>query len=752
MIRIVWLTVLVLACLPLSLGARDAEDLSALFDKLDPAEGLGPEMARDRIQLIREKLKLAPDRATELRLREYECQWHVRHWRKDAQDGLRFARETSQWAAATHAEPGQLALFQLCEAAALVYVGDFNEVAMVTKKIVDNQAASTDPKALALRASALSYLATASSRTGKLSQALEAYQEAYRVFEKLGAADESRRMLRLVGDVYGDMKAFDKALEYYKRVLAEYEQAGNAEQVLITLHYIGMTYDDMGRYEDALACFMRELKEARAARNAAREASALVRLGGTFTSLNRPQEALVYIEQSAKYMNATGQPGRIAQVHMFRGLAYGELGRIEDGLREIDLAYPVFKQQNNLPGLRSVHKARAPLYARLGEWERAYREDAALREVNDQIAARDREVLDGRLRVEFDTARKEKENELLQREKALLAQSDAAKASELRQAAQVQRWRTLALVFGAVLLAALALLFLRLRKQAARIRVQKLQVEGALADLKRAQEQMVLQEKMASIGTLTAGVAHEINNPANFAHVGAQTLDGDLQRFRVFLMKLAGDTDHEVTEALNLRLDELTNQVATIAEGTTRIRDLVKDLRSFSRLDEADRKVVPVTDSLMSTLNLVRPQFSDTVRIDCTLDHNPLLECWPAQLNQVFMNVLINACQAVQARQRSAGGAAAGVVTLRNRIVDDWLEIDFEDDGCGMSAQVLARIFEPFYTTKDVGEGTGLGLSISFGIVRRHDGEIKVRSTEGVGTCVTVRLPLQGAAVLAEAA
>jgi signal transduction histidine kinase len=267
----------------------------------------------------------------------------------------------------------------------------------------------------------------------------------------------------------------------------------------------------------------------------------------------------------------------------------------------------------------------------------------------------------------------------------------------------------------------------------------------AMEELQSTQQQLVLQEKMASIGTLTAGVAHEINNPTNFAHAGAQALETKLEQFRRFLLELAGDkADARVLATLNERCDELGAQLGTILEGTSRIRDLVKDLRTFSRLDEAGKKPVPIGDSLNSTINLVRTQYAECAQITCQLDANPMLDCWPAQLNQVFMNLIVNACQAIERKQRGQREPVLGHLQIRGRLEHERLVLEFCDDGCGMSEAVAKRIFEPFFTTKDVGEGTGLGLSISFGIIKRHHGSIRVHSVEGEGTRFTIELPLHG--------
>jgi signal transduction histidine kinase len=266
--------------------------------------------------------------------------------------------------------------------------------------------------------------------------------------------------------------------------------------------------------------------------------------------------------------------------------------------------------------------------------------------------------------------------------------------------------------------------------------------------LQSAQQQLVFQEKMVSLGTLTAGVAHEINNPANFAHLGVFNLNAELVKFHKFLIELAGDdAPPALMASLNQRILVLKEHLATITEGTTRIRDLVKDLRTFSRLDEAEWKAVSIIDSLRATINLVRTQYATIAEIQCQFDANPVLDCWPAQLNQVFMNLIVNACQAIASRQECT--PLIGKLLIRSWQEQGWLVMEFEDNGGGMSSEVQAHIFEPFFTTKTVGEGTGLGLSISFGIIEKHHGSIQVRSIEGEGTCFTLRLPLSSTLVKA---
>ncbi len=257
------------------------------------------------------------------------------------------------------------------------------------------------------------------------------------------------------------------------------------------------------------------------------------------------------------------------------------------------------------------------------------------------------------------------------------------------------------------------------------------------------QQQMLLQEKMAGLGTLTAGVAHEINNPTNFLHVAAQNQQVDLAKFEAFVRQLVDDeAAPEVMQGFQEHFSQLSANVATMLSGTERIKAIVRDLRSFTRLDEAEKKAVHIAQCLTSTLNLVRTSWLEKVDFITEFRDDPLLECWPALLNQVFMNLLVNGCQAIQEKRLQEASHALYPLYLRLYLQDEQVVIECEDSGTGISEAAQARIMEPFFTTKAVGEGTGLGLSIAFGIIEKHGGSLLVRSQLGQGSCFTIRLPI----------
>lgn len=260
-------------------------------------------------------------------------------------------------------------------------------------------------------------------------------------------------------------------------------------------------------------------------------------------------------------------------------------------------------------------------------------------------------------------------------------------------------------------------------------------------EILRTRDQLVMQEKMASLGTLTAGVAHEINNPTHFAGVSAQNLHHDLDRFRNLMLEMAADEgDAEITTMLAEQFDRLQNHVEVIQEGTRRIQNIVRDLRTFSRLDEAALKQTDLCECLESTLNLVNANYSDQVQLEKNFQDRPQIWCRPAEMNQVFMNIIVNACQAVIGRF-GAASAGQGRITVTTRTDQDEALIIIEDNGTGIPDSIRDKIFEPFFTTKPVGKGTGLGLSISFGIIRKHKGNIELETKIGQGSRFILRLP-----------
>ncbi|MDI1356570.1 MAG: 7TM diverse intracellular signaling domain-containing protein [bacterium] len=269
-----------------------------------------------------------------------------------------------------------------------------------------------------------------------------------------------------------------------------------------------------------------------------------------------------------------------------------------------------------------------------------------------------------------------------------------------------------------------------------------------LTYLKDTQTQLVNAEKMASLGQLTAGIAHEINNPINFVSANLKPLKMDISElFEVVSKYETISPDSELVaklkeiDAFKKEIDltyikkEIDTLLAGIEDGATRTAEIVSGLRNFSRLDESDIKEANINEGIESTLILLRSQIQN-LEVQLDLGRIPSIECYPGKLNQVFMNVMSNAIYALQ-KKTTAGDKKLIISTFEK---DNMIYAIFKDTGVGMSKEVKEKIFEPFFTTKDVGEGTGLGMSIVFKIVESHQAKMEIESEIGKGTTVTLIL------------
>ncbi len=269
-------------------------------------------------------------------------------------------------------------------------------------------------------------------------------------------------------------------------------------------------------------------------------------------------------------------------------------------------------------------------------------------------------------------------------------------------------------------------------------------LKRAYLDLQNAQEQLVQTEKMASLGQLVAGIAHEIKNPLNFIYGNTGFLADYTQKMQglvdVFdrLPSLSAEDRAEMRRLkdsihYSFIQGDLKVLIDNFAEGARRINTIVTDLRTFSRMDADKITDVDIHASLELSLNLLRNQYKNRVAIHKEYGDIPRVQGYAGKLHQVFLNLLSNAIQAIEGN---------GEVWVRTRPVDGWVEVEIEDSGAGIPKENLKRIFEPFYTTKPVGQGTGLGLSISYGIIEQHQGRIIVASVPLKGSTFTIRLPV----------
>jgi len=277
-------------------------------------------------------------------------------------------------------------------------------------------------------------------------------------------------------------------------------------------------------------------------------------------------------------------------------------------------------------------------------------------------------------------------------------------------------------------------------------------LNNTLIDLKNTQSQLVSTEKMASLGQVTAGVAHEINNPINFVSANLKPLKSDIddvlaliKKYELLIPNEANADQYKEIEGFRKEIDidylkdEMNLLLVGIEDGAKRTTEIVAGLKNFSRLDESDIKEADLNEGIKSTLVLLRSAFPENLNLVVDLGTISYIECMPGKLNQVFMNLLNNALFAISKNISKEKHS----LIIKSYELNNLVYVSIEDTGIGMSEEVISKIYEPFFTTKDVGEGTGLGMSIVFSILKRHKAELKIKSEVGMGTKMTLILNKQ---------
>ncbi|MGE3973644.1 MAG: ATP-binding protein [Bdellovibrionales bacterium] len=256
-------------------------------------------------------------------------------------------------------------------------------------------------------------------------------------------------------------------------------------------------------------------------------------------------------------------------------------------------------------------------------------------------------------------------------------------------------------------------------------------------ELQETQAQLVHSSKMVSLGQLVAGIAHELNNPIGFIYSNMAHLKEYSDKLVSLIETAEKHPENLLSEKKKAEFDyiieDLPRLIKSCEDGARRTRDIVIGLRNFSRLDEAQIKEMDITESIKNTLDLLTGELKNRIDVKTDFQKLPLVKCYVSQINQVFMNILTNAAQAVEGK---------GTIWIKTSQEADQIQVSVRDSGQGISEKNLEKIFDPFFTTKPVGQGTGLGLSISFGIVKKHGGDITVESAPGKGTEFVICLPI----------
>ncbi|WP_207431562.1 tetratricopeptide repeat-containing sensor histidine kinase [Sabulibacter ruber] len=642
---------------------------------------------------------------------------------------------------------------------------------------------------------ALKSLGLASVSVGNYPEVIRYWERSLAIFNQLGDKVGASNMLSNIGVIYSIQGWEAKAIEFYLKSLKKAEESGDKLRIATALLNIGAEYyNNPATVDKALAYYLRALPLSKEIGDKTTLGTLTVNIGEIYFVKGDHNKALSYYQEALNILQTDGIKDKVAytlnnigKVYAARGdlpkaleqhqkardiansvsakleeaQALNYIGQINLKLNRANQALATFLQSKSIASalganheLKDAYAGLAQAYQSLADYQKAYQYQSLLLGIKDTLYNAETKEKINNLEAAYQNEKKQNQIDLLTKD------SQLKQASLQRQ--QVFRNALLA-VLGLIIIIAVVLFFnIRnkvkanqlLQRKNAEINAQKEELatqrdhlEKTYNDLLNTQEQLVQSEKMASLGQLTAGVAHEINNPINFVSVGIESLRvnfADIVEVAKGYFQLKPGEDN--TQHL-LKLEKLKKEVevesliqesehlfSSVKNGATRTKEIVKSLKNFTRLDEDNLKKADLHEGLDSTLVILNNQLKNRIKIVRNYGDLQEINCYPGQLNQVFMNILNNAAQAIPGE---------GTIAIKTYTDDDYAVIKIRDTGTGMTEEVKKHIFEPFFTTKDVGEGTGLGLSISYGIIEKHKGKIEVESHPGEGTEFTIRIPLQ---------
>ena len=584
-------------------------------------------------------------------------------------------------------------------------------------------------------------LGNAHRRLGEFSKALSFHLECLRVRETYQAPPlQIAHTLVNIGNVYYSIKEYDKAIENYDEVIRRYEGMNNWHDIAVLLNNIFVIYYSQGKYEESLPYLNRSLAINDSLENTIQKAVNLSNLAEVYIQLERFQEAYPKANQALELYKSINDSTYIQS-------ALINLGSLNRHLNQPDKAISYFNQslefalaKNQLENVQDIYQNLSGAYAEKGDYQSALEAQKTSEIYKDSLTAMASLKELNETKTQYETEQVEMENERLR-----LDQTQRKRTTRMLVFGLAGLFLLVFLTFWALQQRNLA--YKRLQAQKEEMEVLLEEKERLLTDLKTTQVQLLQSEKMASIGQLTAGIAHELNNPIGFVSANAVALKQDVEELRQLIdqvRQLQKNPTPEVLEAtiatykaLDIEYidQELVELVESIIRGSERTRDIVTSLRTFSRNTTEEFAFADIHEGLDSTLIILNSYLGDRITVHKDYGDLPSIRCQITKLNQVFLNILNNAVQSIK------GQGDIFIKTWQddqNNVV-----LSIKDTGSGMSETTRNRIFEPFFTTKDVGEGTGLGLSISYSIIEQHKGEIKVVSEPGKGTAFIISLPIK---------
>ncbi|MFZ6011500.1 MAG: tetratricopeptide repeat-containing sensor histidine kinase [Bacteroidota bacterium] len=575
-------------------------------------------------------------------------------------------------------------------------------------------------------------------RLGDYPRALSYCLEALKIFDRIDAKKGLTNATYNVGDIYSKQNHHVDALSYYQKALdislksAEEER----ERVADTRLLMGETYRKIKKYEDAKLNLIEALDIYRSISNKVGVTRSLNELGKLLTDRENYDHAMDYFSESLRLSREINNKSLISNSLLSMGNLEYKLGHFRDALVLLLEGMEVAQATSEKEVIKGTASLLSEIYGARNDHKRAlkyYKIFAAVRDslFNDE---KKREIV--RIAVAHEIEKRDNENDYLKKTNTI---KEAVISKQNFQKSVMVSSIALLLVSVAVVYVAFVLknksnkkLSLQneiIRQQADEITLKNKDLEKTLTDLQNAQARLIHAEKMASLGMLTAGIAHEINNPINFIFGGLQALEQNCREVRACF-----EAGKPVQEELFTESQDLFD---TIRNGVTRTAGIIQGLNSFSRSDQKISNSINLHDCLDSTLTILNSKLKDRVHVNKVYHKIPLIRCNPGQINQVFLNIINNAIQAIEDTN------SPGEISITTFLEGEYVAVSFKDNGPGIPDALLTKVFDPFFSTKEIGRGTGLGLSICYNIIREHHGFLDLKSKVGIGTELIVKLPSQ---------
>ncbi len=536
-----------------------------------------------------------------------------------------------------------------------------------------------------IEARALHLRGTIYRTLGDLDQALKSLLDSHNILVKLEnkTSPQYKRSfalcLNVLAGVYYDLNNFDYALKYYKEMLLLYDQLGDEDRKTYPLNGIGNIYCSLKKYDRALKYYSKSLEIDQKGDSEINVSRTLSNIGTCYEGFGDYDKALYYHLQSLEIREKLTfkYPNAIITNLLDIGGVFVRQNNLDEAEKFLQRGLNEAEAIKVKPKLLKAYKLLGELYEKKRMYKKSLEYHKKFHIIEEEIYS---EEFKGKLKNQ-----------------QIAHQVETA------------------------------------RKEAEIYRLKNVELAKALQQLKDMQSQLVMKEKMASLGNLVAGIAHEVNNP-----IGAVNGSADVSIRAIAKIKQVLDKSQTLNELKSskkfqrsIKIIEENNQITSIA--SKRIVKIVRSLKNFSRLDEAEFQMADIHEGINSTLTLIHHEIKNKIEVIKNYDNIPKIKCYPNQLNQVFMNLLINAAHAIKNK---------GTITISTFATDHNVQIKIVDTGKGIPSEELGKIFDPGFTTKSRGVGTGLGLSISYNIIQKHNGKIEVKSVLDKGTEFIITLPV----------